>query len=234
MLNPRTAWADRAKYDQTAQTLAKLLKENFKRFASAVEPIIADALNPALQQLPPAKGNVPANTPPASTGNASSGNAPSAPTQGAATPSANAPNTDAPSADAPSTDAPSASQSAQRQMRVPQPPPKGRGRPNIQTPQQQNDANAPNDEAIDNELSESIPVALFGRSDSPENEPEFRPTLDSALDAAFEGDEDGENDGNDGEHDGDAQQDGQNQENAQFRGGRRRGGRGRGGRGRRR
>jgi phosphoenolpyruvate carboxykinase (ATP) len=257
MLNPRTAWADRVKYDQTAQTLVKLLNENFKRFASAVDPIVGDALNPASQQLPPAKGNVPANpanTPSTSTSIAPSTNAPNtnapsanAPSAGASSanapsanaPSANAPSANAPSVNAPSANAPSAAQAAQRQMRVPQPPPKGRGNPNIQAVQQQNDANVPDDnEASDNELAEQIPVTLFGHSDSPENAPEFRPTLESALDAAFEGNEDLDADENDGEQDGDAEsdvsQDGQNPDNQQFRGGRRRGGRGRGGRGRRR
>lgn len=45
MLNPRNAWADRALYDKIAQKLFALLSENFKKYTSRVDKVVAQSLN---------------------------------------------------------------------------------------------------------------------------------------------------------------------------------------------
>ncbi|TDE87278.1 phosphoenolpyruvate carboxykinase [Deinococcus sp. S9] len=44
VLNPREAWADQAAYDRTARKLARMFRENFKRFEDGVDPAITASM----------------------------------------------------------------------------------------------------------------------------------------------------------------------------------------------
>ncbi|ACO46149.1 phosphoenolpyruvate carboxykinase (ATP) [Deinococcus deserti] len=44
VLNPREAWADKAAYDETARKLARMFRENFKRFEEGVDPAVTASM----------------------------------------------------------------------------------------------------------------------------------------------------------------------------------------------
>ncbi|MFC4425589.1 phosphoenolpyruvate carboxykinase (ATP) [Deinococcus navajonensis] len=44
VLNPRDAWADKAAYDETARKLARMFRENFKRFENGVDPAVTASM----------------------------------------------------------------------------------------------------------------------------------------------------------------------------------------------
>ncbi len=231
MLNPRNAWQDRAKFDKAAQNLVKRFNDHFTRFAGKLEPIFADALNPAAQQALMAQNAQPKSE--------------QKPPQGKAhpqQPSNQEPNNQQPGSKQPSNQTPN----KQNDKFVG----KSKAAPTeAEIPSGLDDFDAEN--LDDNINVEPLPAGLFARTDAPEFAPEFHPTLESAIDAAFEGEEttvllardeahnddnSNSNDNNNFPEDGDfanTQQEQGNREwrgggNNRFRGGR--GGRGRGGR----
>ncbi|GMA16456.1 phosphoenolpyruvate carboxykinase (ATP) [Deinococcus metallilatus] len=44
VLNPREAWADKAAYDRTARKLARMFRENFRRFEDGVDPAVTASM----------------------------------------------------------------------------------------------------------------------------------------------------------------------------------------------
>jgi len=44
VLDPRTAWADPARYDQTARRLAGMFRTNFERFSAGVDAAVTDCM----------------------------------------------------------------------------------------------------------------------------------------------------------------------------------------------
>ncbi|GGK20850.1 phosphoenolpyruvate carboxykinase [ATP] [Deinococcus malanensis] len=44
VLNPREAWADKGAYDETARKLARMFRENFKRFEEGVDPAVTASM----------------------------------------------------------------------------------------------------------------------------------------------------------------------------------------------
>ena len=44
VLNPRDAWADKGAYDQTARKLARMFRENFKRFEDGVDAAVTNSM----------------------------------------------------------------------------------------------------------------------------------------------------------------------------------------------
>ena len=173
MLNPRMAWADRTKFDKTAQNLIKLFNEQFTRFADKLDPVIADSLNPATQQAlleQLRQQNQPQSKPEAKPDGKPNGK------------------TDGKSEGKP------APQQAQK-GNFGKSEPTGRVANNKNAPptgDEVSDLQAFEDisDDISDDASDALPTGLFARTDAPEFAPEFHPTLESAIDAAFEGDDD--------------------------------------------
>ena len=44
VLNPRDAWADPQAYDETARKLARMFRENFRRFEDGVDPAVTASM----------------------------------------------------------------------------------------------------------------------------------------------------------------------------------------------
>ncbi len=225
MLNPRNAWADRAVYEKTAQKLLQLLTENFKKYAGRVDKSIAQALAAPAQTAQ--KQNPPSNAPALATAAA-----PQIVKSGANMPPEIL-TPDISVAASPETPAETASGKKIPPKKV-KPVKKGRGKQVLIEEDDEAEVgdtgshetiDAPYDNDDDAGADVIIPSSLFVS----EPEGEFRPDDDMLTPSTFD-DEDDDDIADNGEAQDGNDAAGDEQGQAQFKGGRRR----RGGRGRRR
>jgi phosphoenolpyruvate carboxykinase (ATP) len=228
MLNPRNAWADRAVYEKTAQKLLQLLTENFKKYAGRVDKSIAQALSAATQT--PQKQNLPSNAPTSAPATAAA--------QQTAKSGANTPPEILPPDTLVAASPETLTETALGKKLPPKkikPVKKGRGKQVlIEEDDEAEVGDTGSHEIIDAPYGDDdagadviIPSSLFVS----EPEGEFRPDDDMLTPSAFDDDEDDDDDiADNGEAQEGNEAAGDEQGQAQFKGGRRR----RGGRGRRR
>jgi len=225
MLNPRNAWADRAVYEKTAQKLLQLLTENFKKYAGRVDKSIVQALSAPAQTAQ--KQNLPSNPPTPATASATQ----TAKAVAHTPPEVLVPDTLV----AASLETPVETVSGKKlPPKKVKPVKKGRGKQVvIEEDDEAEVGDTGSHETIDAPYGDDdagaeviIPSSLFVS----EPEGEFRPDDDMLTPTTFDDDDDDDDIADNGEAQDSNDAIGDDQGQAQFKGGRRR----RGGRGRRR